>query len=504
MSPRGASIFTGPVGGRKVATRCVAQTEQHGLEPRRTRTIIVGKLRRSVIVARVLKVAAWRVVVAGVGCVALTMLAAPGDAAAAWRAPVNLSASAFSDMEAVTLPHQVACDARGDAVAVWERETEQRWSIMGAVRPAGGKWQKPVKLASGVGMASELHLAVGAHGYAVAVWQYESPDQESKFIQSVARPAGGKWQAPVNITPIGGKWAERPDIAVDAQGDALAVWERNVEEGIQSSLRPAAGKWQTPVTLSAPGEKTAQETPQVAVDEQGDAVAVWQSSSGTSNAAIEGAVRPAGGKWQTPLTLSAPGVEAAEPRVAVDAQGDAVVVWERSSARVQGTVRSARGEWQTPVNLSAPGVFAGEPDVAIGAQGNAVAVWVEAHGSKFVVQGAVRPAGGEWQTPNDLSAPGKRAYGPDAAVGAQGNAVAVWESGNGAHVVVQSSVRPAGGGWKKPVNLSPPGEDRYAPDNGFGEPQVALDEHGNAIAVWGRETASKVFLQAASYHAGSA
>jgi hypothetical protein len=40
-------------------------------------------------------------------------------------------------------------------------------------------------------------------------------------------------------------------------------------------------------------------------------------------------------------------------------------------------------------------------------------------------------------------------------------------------------VRPAGGGWQTPVNLSESGEDSC-------NPQIAVDPHGDAVAVWER------------------
>lgn len=90
-------------------------------------------------------------------------------------------------------------------------------------------------------------------------------------------PAGSTWQAPVNIAEIG----DEPQIAFDKQGNALALWRAyegdDIDEWIlRSAFMPAGGPWQAPVTVSAPGLAG---EPHVAFDGLGDAVAVWNSWS---------------------------------------------------------------------------------------------------------------------------------------------------------------------------------------------------------------------------------
>ena len=75
------------------------------------------------------------------------------------------------------------------------------------------------------------------------------------------------------------------------------------------------------------------------LDSEGNATAVWERWDGTDSV-VESAYRPAGEGWQTPIDLSEPGgaqgsgeegeADASSPQVAVDAHGDATVVWERS------------------------------------------------------------------------------------------------------------------------------------------------------------------------------
>jgi len=69
--------------------------------------------------------------------------------------------------------------------------------------------------------------------------------------------------------------------------------------------------------------------PEIALDAKGDAVAVWNRTvSGSSR--VQGASLPAGGgAWTAPRTLSTVGGDAVTPQVALDGPGDGTVAWAR-------------------------------------------------------------------------------------------------------------------------------------------------------------------------------
>jgi hypothetical protein len=314
-------------------------------------------------------------------------------------------------------------------------------------------------------------------------------------VQSAIRPLGGVWQAPVDLSVAGGD-AVIPQVALDAGGDATAVWIRSNGTNyiVQAAIRPAGGAWQAPVDLSVPGQEARE--PGIAVNAQGDATAVWRRSNGT-NYIVQAAIRPAGGAWQAPVDLSVIGQNALGPRVAVDSQGDATVVWQRpngTNSIVQAALRPAGGVWQAPVDVSVGGQDAFDPEVVLDARGVATAVWERFNGSNYIVQSAIRPAGGDWQAPVDLSVTGQNAGIPQVALDAHGGADAVWERSNGTTDIVQGAFRPAGGTWRAPVDLSAPGQNAV-------NPQIALDLQGDATAVWQRFNATNYIVQAAGYDA---
>ena len=152
--------------------------------------------------------------------------------------------------------------------------------------------------------------------------------------------------------------------------------------------------------------------------------------------------------WLPPQILSAPGQEALLPQLAIDPQGNALAIWERSdgtNARIEAAFRPAGGAFGAPQLLSAAGQSANEPQVAIDAQGNALAIWERSDGAKFRIEAAARPAGGTFGSPELLSAPGQSASHSQLATDPQGNALAVWERSDGAKTRIEAAGYDAAG-----------------------------------------------------------
>ncbi len=365
-----------------------------------------------------------------------------GDAVAVWRRfdgskhiiqsatrPVGGSWSAAADLSAPgenASEPQVAVDPQGVAVAVWRRSDGTNYIVQSATRPAGGSWSPVTELSKAGEDAEHPQVAVDPQGDAVAVWSRSNGT--NSIVQSATRPAGGGWSEATDLS-ASEQNAEYPQVAVDSQGDAVAIWLRydGGHNIVQTATRPAGGSWSPVTELSKAGEDA--EHPQVAVDPQGDAVAVWSRSNGT-NSIVQSATRPAGGSWPAAADLSAPGYDAYLPQVAVDPQGNAVAVWEREDGSnwiIQSATRPADGSWSAATDLSKPGQNALAPQVAVDPQGNAVAVWERSDGSNWIVQSARRPAGGSWSAATDLSGVEQNAEYPQVAVDSQGNAVTVWD-----------------------------------------------------------------------------
>jgi len=359
------------------------------------------------------------------------------------------------------------------------------------VRPAGGSWLPSVDVSVAGRDAEEPDVAIDAAGNAVALWRRH--DGSKYIVQAAMRPAGGAWQSPVNLSAAG-ETAKEPQLALDAAGNAVAVWTRH--DGLdfiaQAAVRPAGGTWQGPDDLSLAGQDA--EEPQVAVGPGGEAVAVWSRYDG-SRFVVQSARRPAGGAWQEPLDVSLAGQNAEEPQVALDLAGNALAVWSRFDGAkdvVQAAVQAAAGAWGARADLSTTGQNAIEPELAVGPGGNAVAVWTRENSPTEVIQGSSRPAGGSWESAVQLSSPGHDAEAPQVSLDPGGNAMAVWSRTDATPRVIEGAERPLGGGWLPPRAISVIGLNAN-------EPEVASDAVGNDVAVWFRENGANTIVQAAGF-----
>jgi hypothetical protein len=129
-----------------------------------------------------------------------------------------------------------------------------------------------------------------------------------------------------------------------------------------------------------------------------------------------------------------------EPRLAVDGGGTAVIAWRRVAAggdRIQAALRPPGGPAGPAVDLSPAGSGGAEPSVAVDAAGRAVVAWRRADGSDPRVQVATRDPGNGFAAAVDVSARGAVVDDPAVALDGAGNGVVAWRRAAGADDIVQ-------------------------------------------------------------------
>lgn len=311
---------------------------------------------------------------------------------------------------------------------------------------------------------------------------------------AVAAPgaSGAGWLPPANVSPAVPSSYQYDvlslqDVAVDGQGNAIATWiQADIEEPevVRAATRAPGGAWSGAVTIAADAEGKVDL--KVAANAAGDAAIAWNGYR-SGKEVVKVALRPAGGAWGAPLTLTDPDGVAREPDVVVDEAGNVTVAWAQrdgSTWSIRAATKPAGGDWGEPDVLSDSETTADSPQLAVDPQGGLTAVWLlqTGKGGEGVVQSTSRPPGGAWHAePVDLSGPEPLATVPRVAVDAQGDATAVWQrkdkpGGSGFHYFVQS-VRRVDGEWGEPETISK--EDALAMS-----PEVAVDAAGNATAIW--------------------
>src|SRR4051794_7540374 len=349
----------------------------------------------------------------------IALFATAGTASAA---PTWLQAQPISGPNSSNAAPDLAVNAHGDAAGAWIHKGTA--AVDATTRSAGGNWRPAAKL-TGLSVIGAPRVGIDGSGHATAVFAAVSGNSQPIFA---AVSSASSWSGAVALSP--GSSGVNPVIAVNDRGDAVAVWT-GLEIGdivMRASVRPAGGVWSSPKDLSelAGGVTTAAD---VAIDPDGRAVATW-SAGGTVQAVF---YIPASGWGKKDTIVSSSQLQNAEfPQVAIDAGGNATMVWELIGSGLPfPVIETAEGSpaagWTQPADLQAD-ASSTQPDIAAAAGGGMVATWVRKKGGHAVVEAALRSGpGAAWGDRVVVSDPGKDSATPSPAIDTQGNAVVAWD-----------------------------------------------------------------------------
>lgn len=341
---------------------------------------------------------------------------APGGT---WEPPVEISPSGKESREP-----QVAMNDSGQAIAVWAQRTE-RATIMAASRTAQGSWGPAEELTAPGGDSGELDVAIDPDGYAVAIWTKLQNFPSDYLIEAAARSPAGQWEPAVPLTELGqNAWG--PKLAITPSGRAIATWYRWNGEGdtiVQAAEKEPGSAWGEPENLSAPGAKAF--APEVGIG-AGRAVVIWQRDE-----VVEASVKDGGGAWHASDKISGP--ESREPEIGMDSQGNALAIWSSGPKygwRNAEVASLSPGEtWTESATLSERLTTEGaQPYVAVDPKGQAMAIWTAGGTSGPVVEAALGTTEGDWETPKAISSSTAWARNAHLAIDSAGNGTAVWRA----------------------------------------------------------------------------
>jgi PKD domain len=477
---------------------------------------------------------------------ALCMLLAASASAAApnWLEPADLSKAGRDASNPA-----VAMDAAGNTIAIWERESPLGPShdVQISTRAAGGTFTTPVDVAL---RSTDPHLAVAPGGEAVAVWRHFENPPGVNTIQIATRPPGGSFGPPETAYVAPTTHPEPPllpnpvipqelRVAIGDGGDVIITWGEIDPESefpdficgvnpdppnnpfscpnpafVMATVRPAGGVFTEAERISAlPAPKPAGEPAQQewakeesvktagaarpAVDAAGNATVVWTAFDGT-DFVIQTAGRPAGQDFTAPVQVSESGEDAGLADIGVDAAGNVIASWLRNdgAARLaQVAIKAPGGSFAPLGDVSPAGGTADRPALDVAANGAATLVWRLTGPTNSPLQSSTRPPGGSFSAPANLSSGNDNPLFYELAIGDDGDAIVVWSGDNGAGEIVRAAVRPAGSGsFGAPVVIS-----QSSPD--FFHPRPSMDAGGDATVVWTRDNGTHSIVQWAGYDA---
>jgi hypothetical protein len=270
-----------------------------------------------------------------------------------------------------------------------------------------GRWRSPAMVAHTVN-SSEMRLALDRRGETILAWAHGGPSGEGEsWVEALTFGSNGKPEAPAQALSAKSRAVYALDLAVNPRGAAVLTWSRELPEG--EGYGP-----------------------------------------------VEVATRPAGRRFTTrPVRL----VHKSLPAVAaIDAQGTATVLFERSIAKgptqeaergpLEAATHPADGGWSKPGMVFPQ---ANPQALACGPHGERVALWEAQLGlsgqppeRRAVIAASIAPAGGAWRPPETIS-PAKTSEEAGLALADNGHATAIWlrEPTYGAHLVETADYEPA-------------------------------------------------------------
>ncbi|MGC3979727.1 MAG: Ig-like domain-containing protein [Steroidobacteraceae bacterium] len=298
------------------------------------------------------------------------------------------------------------------------------------------------------------------------------------------------WNVQTNVTGVS-TGSGSPQIVMHSDGSALAVWYgyNGVESNIYSSSYTRQSGWSTPIALDSNPEPAYE--PRIAMDNMGNAIAIWYQTSSTAvRNDIWAARYTATGGWSAPTSIQSPASGTAyQPKIAMDSNGNAIAAWwqyDGYSYNIYAARYRTDGGWDAATLIENNGSgFAYKPEVAMSAAGDALVVWYQGFGSATRILTNHFSPGQGWSGVEFLrSASYANSYVSDesvkVAMNADGTGVAAWSRGdgiNGLETIWTSRYSPTSG-WTTPISIT------GAADDDGGAPAVSIDSKGNALAIW--------------------
>lgn len=364
-------------------------------------------------------------------------VAAPG-----WTTAAQVATSTFTAGAPV-----VAFDQTGHAFGVWQQDTDGTgtWNIQAArFDLASRTWSAPVALHPVAQAQAVASVATDQAGDAIATWS----ENVGNFVYNIQAArfdaAQGSWGPATPIQTVAGETGQAPQVVLDAAGNGTVVWQQYTGHGVSLAVYAArfdaaTSAWM-PATQLDPGNGAG--NPQVALDAAGNGVAVWEQARAGAVAQIAAARwSQSADAWGAPQVVQTSPLRGSNPQLAVAADGSTTVVWTQAEANGTLTIQAVRAAnatatWGAPQALSpATGVSGGNwPQAKADPGGNVIVLWqqyqaVGAYSVDAVRYDATSDLWGSTAHVESLApAVDINPYGglPTLVVDAAGNATAAW------------------------------------------------------------------------------
>jgi hypothetical protein len=264
-------------------------------------------------------------------------------------------------------------------------------------------------------MLSDVSVASSGAGDLIVSWRSVCclVGSDTASVRVAVRPPGGPFgssQTVDSIPTASGANVGSPRLAGGSEGSAVVVWSRistSTTGNVAACTRPPGGTFAGCAIEDVSDTGTNPAAPKAALDAQGNAVAVWtrKAPTGADPVAVQTAERAAGSsQWTQTTTFSEPGIDLTQAQLAASRQGLAAIVWRRGTDRIDGAVRLPGAAFGASQPVGASGTTAVFPLLVMDAEGNGAAAWERGMSPSTSVELAGFDAAGPRLTPSLPSA----------------------------------------------------------------------------------------------------
>ncbi len=270
----------------------------------------------------------------------------------------------------------IAQNTSGDAAAVWIKKSGTHRHVFGSCFDHSAKqWTAPVQLDTANSNANNPAVAINDSGQMFAAWnQPDNNNHQQIFVIKRNAPTCNGTNAP-NMITNGSNDSTLPQISIDNDGAALAVWTTGSTTLYGAYYAPDSDSW-FPVPNPINSNVTA--TFDLSVDRDGNGFVVWRENGSGSKLDIFGRFyKKSDHSWTAAQQIDDASVDAGIPDAALNADGKGWVVYP------QGNTVYARRIDAAALSMDAASVHIADADTAanahvgIDAAGDAMAIWTQ-------------------------------------------------------------------------------------------------------------------------------
>jgi hypothetical protein len=288
-----------------------------------------------------------------------------------------------------------------DTMGIWASRyspNDERWVLSNTAssESAGIESAERIDSAGLVTNAFGPKITINDSGKAVATW-YQAPDGSSEssiwvnIFDFNVDTNDYRWGVAETIsTNLPEFEASFPEIGIDDDGNILATW-LEVDNGIKflksTYYNTSTNTWfDEPLVLNNTFSGDARQ-PTLSFTADGVAMVAWsQEESGKFNIYVSSFL---GSSWSEPLKLNSTLIpearngSASKPKIAIDNNSDAFVIWQQRDSDFESILSSrfSGSVWSDPFEMEITNQGdALDPFIAIGTNNQAFAIWVQPEG----------------------------------------------------------------------------------------------------------------------------